>query len=143
MKNFVLSLFVILVAGAVHASEHDPRTEREFARQFSGAENVKWFELEDGYQKAVFTLNGIRAEAYYDANAQFLGSARNLFFNQLPLSVMQTVNNKYSDATVISVMEIITTNGIHYNIVIEQKEKKYRLKLDSIGSVLEKERLKK
>jgi len=146
MKKFIFSLALFLslgVAGTFAAEvKEDPRVESMFARHFSGAENVTWSDLEDGMKRVTFTLGGIRTEAYYTADAELLGSARNLFFSQLPLAVMQSINNKYTGAVVIEVVEITNQAGTSYKMVLEQKEKKYTLRVNSIGEILEQQKKK-
>jgi hypothetical protein len=147
MKSLFVLLAVVFATGLGPAFANevkiDPRVENVFARQFTGAENVKWHKLDGGYQRVIFTLNGINAEAFYNEEAEWMGSVRNLFYNQLPLLVMQTVSNKFTDAVIVTVKEITTGDGTQYKIVLEQKDKKYSLRLNSLGNILEKERIKK
>ncbi len=124
-------------------TQEDPRTETVFAKQFSGAENVKWTNLEDGFQKASFTLGGIRVEAYFNSEGELAGAVRNLFYSQLPLTIIQSVSSKFADAVVTEVREISNTEGTSYRIVLEQKDKKYSLKLNSQGEIIESVKTKK
>ena len=125
--------------------EINPTLETIFARQFAGAEHVKWTAVEDGVTKATFTLAGIRTEAYYSPEGELLGTLRNLFYSQLPLSVMQAVNNKFIGGVVIEIMEITNQEGTSYRVILEQKERKYTTRINSLGEVMEKSwtRLKK
>lgn len=149
MKNLIVSLtamFVTAVAPAlVHAADTDPRAEKIFSKQFSGAQNVKWMKLADGYLRVTFVLNGIGAETFFNADAELVGTVRNLFYNQLPLVVMQTVDNEFAGASVIEVKEITNDDGTSYKVVLEQNSKKYLLRLNSLGQITEllKEKLKK
>jgi hypothetical protein len=141
MKNLILALSVALVAGITpslaNETPGDPRTEAVFTQQFSGAENVKWTKLEDGFEKVAFTLAGTRVEAYFTKEGELAGTVRNLFFSQLPLTVMQAVNSRFAGADVVEAREINNTEGTSYRIVLEQKDKKYSLKLNSHGEILE------
>ena len=149
MKNLIVSLAVVVTAGftpaLAHGSDNDPRAEKTFAKQFAGAENVKWAKLDDGYLRVTFVLNGIGAETYFDADAEVVGTVRNLFYNQLPLSVVQTVSNKFGEASIIEIKEVTNSDGTSYRIALEQKNKKYRIRVNSIGEIteLEKEKIKK
>jgi len=147
MKNLIVSLALVLTTGSTpllaHGINNDPRAEKVFTRQFAGAENVKWTTLDEGYEKVVFTLNGVRAEAYYSVDAELLGTVRNLSLNQLPLLVIQTLGNKFADAAIIEVKEITNSDGTQYKVLLEQKEKKYNLRFNSLGNILEKEKIKK
>ena len=147
MKNLIVSLSLVLATGLtpVFASgtDTDPRAEKAFARQFAGAQNVEWTKLENEIQKVSFLYAGSRAEAYFSSNGEFLGSARNIFFNQLPLVVMQAVSNRFAEPIIIEIKEITNEEGTSYKILLEQKEKKYSLKLSSTGGINELVKLKK
>jgi hypothetical protein len=126
----------------VHATDNDPRAEEAFAKQFAGAQNVKWAKLEDGYLRVTFVLNGIGAETFFNTDGELLGTVRNLFYNQLPLVVMQTVDSKFAGASVIEVKEISNEEGTSYKVVLEEKNKKYSLRLNSFGQITEEQREK-
>jgi hypothetical protein len=141
MKNLITALSVVLITGLTPALANEtntnPRTEAIFSKQFTGAENVKWTSLQDGLEKVTFTLAGTRVDAYFDNEGELLGTVRNLFFNQLPLTVMQTINNKFTSAVVIESIEISNEEGINYMVVLEQKDKKYSIRLNSRGDIIE------
>ena len=149
MKNLIVSLAVLVTAGftpaLAHTSDNDPRAEKIFAKQFTGAQNVKWTRLDDGYLRVTFVLNGIGAETFFDADAEVVGTVRSLFYNQLPLSVVQTVNNRFGEASIIEIKEVTNSDGTGYRITLEQNNKKYRIRVNSIGEIteLEKEKIKK
>jgi len=143
MKKIILSFALILAVGAssfASGIERNP-VEQNFAKQFAGAEFVKWSSVED-LQKATFILAGIRTEAYYNQDGELLGSLRNLFYTQLPLSVMQTLNSKFEGAVVIEIMEISNLEGTSYKIVLEQKDKKYSTRITNTGEVVSKTKIK-
>jgi hypothetical protein len=146
MKNLIVSLTALVVTAATpvvaHATDTDPRAEKIFARQFAGAENVIWMRLDEGYLRVTFVLNGIGAETFFDADGELVGTVRNLFYNQLPLVVMQTVDNKFKGAVAVEVNEITNADGTSYKIVLEEKNKKYNIRVNSLGQVTEVQRAK-
>jgi hypothetical protein len=149
MKKIIVALSVVAITGLTpvlaNGDPGDSRTEEIFIRQFSGAENVKWADLENNFKKVSFTLGGTRAEAYFSSEGELLGTVRNLFFSQLPLVVIQSVNNRFAGSVIVEVKEIANAEGTSYRVVFEHKNKKYNLKLNSSGEILEqqKEKLKK
>ena len=149
MKNLIVSIATVLATGLTpvfaNAADDDPRAAKIFAKEFAGAQNIKWTQLEDGYLRVTFLLNGVAAESFFDADAELLGTIRNLFYNQLPLSVMQTVNNRFAEAVVLDVREITNPEGTTYKVALEQKGRKYTVKLNSLGQIMEiqKQRIKK
>lgn len=145
MKNFILSLALIIVAGAstANASGEDPRAEKKFSQQFSGAQNVKWTKLEDGYLRVTFILNGIGAETYFDKDSEIVGTVRNLFYGQLPLSVVQAINNKFGEIVPLEAKEITNEDGTSYRVLFEQKSKKYSVRVNSLGEIIDKQKIRK
>jgi len=149
MKNLIVSLALVLIAGVIpalaHGTDTDPRAEKVFAQKFTGAQNIKWTRLEDGYLRVTFVLNGIAAESFFDRDAELLGTVRNLFYSQLPLTVIQEINNKFGETSVIEVKEITNSDGTSYKVVFELNNRKYSVRLTSLGEILDvqKEKIKK
>ncbi len=150
MKNFIVTLsFILAVAGTTqvlaNGTPDDPGTKETFAQKFAGAENIKWSKLADGFEKVAFTLGGTRAEAYFSNDGELLGTVRNIFYSQLPLPVMQTVSSRFATSPIIEVKEINNSEGVSYRVILEHKDKKYNLKLNSQGDIVEqqKEKIKK
>jgi hypothetical protein len=145
MKNLIVAVAAIVATSFAPAlangTNNDPTTESVFANQFTGAQNVKWTELENGYHRVFFTFNGTAVEAFYNGDAELVATVRNIFYNQLPMRVIQTMGIKFADAVVIEVKEITNTEGTYYKILLEQKDKKYNLKVSGSGDVLEKEKI--
>ena len=135
MKNLIVSLATVLATGLApafaHTTNDNPRAEKVFAQQFAGAENVKWTKLADDYLKASFTLSGIRVEAYFNQDGELQGTLRNLFYNQLPLAVMQTVSHKFNGAVIVEIKEITNNDGTSYYVTLEEGDKKVVLKATS------------
>jgi hypothetical protein len=113
-----------------------------FGKDFIYAKNVQW-RAEGGYLKARFTISDMLTEAYYSEEGEFLGSARNLLFGQLPLSVMHEFNKRFDEASVLSVIEISNDNGTSYRIWLETADKKIKLNASSNGDIVVLEKTKK
>lgn len=149
MKNLIVTLAVVLAAGVTpllaNGTGTDPRAEKKFAQQFAGAQHVKWTSLNDGYLRVTFLLNGVSAESFFDKDAELLGTVRNLFYSQMPLVVIQGLENRFGVATVIEIKEVTNIEGTSYRVVLEEKDKKYRVRLNSLGEITElvKEKIKK
>jgi len=146
MKIVLVALAMLTTLGSSDSFAagpgEDPAINAIFSKQFAGAAHVNWVSLEDGIEKVTFTLGGIRTEAYYSREGELLGTLRNLFYNQLPLTVMQTLSNKFTDGVVIEIMEITNAGGTSYRVVLEQKDKKVTTRVNSIGELLSVEKKK-
>ncbi|HEV7780777.1 MAG TPA: hypothetical protein VGO58_05905 [Chitinophagaceae bacterium] len=147
MKKIILSLSLLMTAGlsTIYAND-DPTPDKEvlnlFKKEFSSAESVSWSRQGD-YDKATFVLAGRRAIAYFNANGELEGSVRDIFFDQLPLTVMTAVDKRFADAEIIDVREINNAEGTHYRIRLTAKSKKYSVKVDPSGSIGDIEKLVK
>ncbi len=146
MKKILFSAMLLTGLGITSAFASEPLPEetaaaKNFKKEFAGAEYVKWNSIGD-YQKASFLLGGHRAEAYFDADGMLAGSVRDLFYDQLPLAVMKTVDSRFSNADIIDVREISNADGTSYKVELESASKRYTLKLSSAGDLLEKKAVK-
>ena len=147
MKKLLLSLSLVLAvaAGTAFASP-DPSineaVKEAFKKEFAGAELVEWREV-GAHLKATFVLNGYRTEAYFNQEGELQGSARSLFFSQLPLVVMTAIDKRYNGADILDVNELNSNAGTYYRITLETGKKKYRVRVDADGTVVDTERLRK
>jgi hypothetical protein len=112
-----------------------------FEREFTGATQVEWSVQGDLY-KASFQLAGTHLDAYFSNEGELKGSIRALLFNQLPLPVITSLEKKFGGESVLDVFEINNANGTHYRLTVVKKDKKYRVKCDGLGHLLETERLR-
>lgn len=145
MKKSILFLAIFAVLGfaqAANATEGE-RARETFKKHFSGAENVQWAQLENDVQKASFLWGGHRTEAYFGAEGEFLGAIRGLLFQQLPIAVSRTLDQKFDKRVILEVREVTNHEGTSYTIQMEWKNKRYRVRLESDGSILERSVVKK
>lgn len=147
MKKLLLSLTLVLtVAAGTALASPDPSineaVKESFKKEFAGAALVEWREV-GNLLKATFVWNGYRTEAYFSQEGALQGSARSLFFSQLPLVVMSAVDKRFAGADIIDVNEINSTAGTYYRITLETGRKKYRVRVNADGTVADTERLKK
>jgi len=147
MKKFFLvlslSLAVVLTTGARPTTKEEPLAEQAFKKMFAGASHINWEKTKEGFNKVSFVWGDHRTIAFFDAKAELVGTIRGLFFKELPLSVAKAVTDHVKDPVVLEVNEIFNSEGVNYTLVIEQKNKKYRIRLNSLGYILEKEKIKK
>jgi hypothetical protein len=146
MKRIFLLLPLLLVVASITAFSRlnnsvDPRTEQVFKTEFAGAANVTWSK-EGDFLKVSFTWAGHQAVAYFTTDAKLVGCIRGLFFNQLPLTVIRSVERNFKTAVIIEIREISNDEGISYRLALEYKNKKHKIRLNSFGDILENEKLK-
>ena len=148
MKKIIILFSVLLTTGmsTVFAND-DPNPEEQilnlFKKEFAAAQNVSW-SRQGEYQKATFLLAGYRVVAWFNpATEQLEGCIREIFFDQLPLTIMTAVDRRFEEAVISNVREITNSEGTHYRILLEANNKKYRIKVSSAGNINEVEKLAK
>lgn len=147
MKKTILALSMMIAIGTSSAfANEDLKVNQKvlssFGKDFTFAKNVKWDE-ERGYLKARFTVSDMLIEAYYTPEGELVGSARTLLFNQLPLSVIREFNRNYKEESVLSVLEVINSEGTSYRIWLEEGNKRIKLNASSDGEINIAEKIKK
>jgi len=105
-----------------------------FQKEFKGAEGVKWNEKKDVIT-AAFVLNNFRVEAYFSYSGELIGTARNILFNQLPLTVIKEVNNRYGSTPIYEIIEYNTGGDTFYDMTVELPAKKLRVRATQAGDL--------
>jgi len=138
-KTFsALLAFLIIISTAVTASERadvDPKILSAFQKEFSFAKNVKW-EVKGNLTQVNFLINDQGVMAWYNSDAELVTTARNILYNQLPISVTRTLEKEYAGANLFGITEINRNNETYYQIRADEKNKKYLLKASSSGNII-------
>ena len=71
-----------------------------------------------------------------------VGSIRDLFYDQLPLTVMKSVDRRFAAAIVHDVREISNQEGTYYKMTLELNKKKYKLTVNQAGEITERKETK-
>jgi len=72
------------------------QSKQAFFADFGNVPVSKW-ERTDTYDKADFTKNGQLMTAYYDADAELVGTTSNKTFGDIPASAQKYIDKKYPD----------------------------------------------
>jgi len=94
MKQIILSIAVTFIVGASAAFANgelvdNAKAQEVFKKEFPRVEHVKW-SWEGDYAKASFILGNNGVVAFFDRDGELVGSAGNLFYNQLPTAVISS-----------------------------------------------------
>src|SRR5678810_424845 len=140
MKKIVVTLLALLTIGitvtlAGPATNVDPKILSAFRKEFSFAKNVKW-EEEGNLARVVFLLNDQGITAWYNSDAELVTTARNILYNQLPISVMRSLDKEYSGADVLGITEISRNEETYYQIRADKRGKKLLLKANPSGNII-------
>jgi hypothetical protein len=113
-----------------------------FQKEFKGAQDVKWNENKDVIT-AAFIFNNSRVEAYFSYTGELIGTARNILFNQLPLTVIKEVNNRYGSTPIYDITEYNTGGDTFYDMTAESPTKKLRVRATQAGDLTVIRKIKK
>ena len=139
MKKTFVTLFAFLAIGiaatfADPITNVDPKILSAFQKEFSFAKNVKW-EEEGNLARVIFSLNDQGITAWYNSDAELITTARNILYNQLPISVMRSLDKEYEGAFILGIVEINRNNETYYQIRADKKSKKLLLKASPSGNI--------
>ena len=139
MKKTFVTLFVFLAIGITAAladpiTTADPNILSAFQKEFSFAKNVKW-EVEGNLARVIFSLNDQGITAWYNSDAELITTARNILYNQLPISVMRSLDKAYEGADVFGIVEISRNDETYYQMRVDKKGKKFLLKAGASGNI--------
>ena len=140
MKKTFVTLFTLLTIGitasiADPGSDVDPKILSAFQKEFSFAKNVKWLE-EGNLARVIFSLNDQGITAWYNSDAELVTTARNILYNQLPISVMRSLDKEYSGADILGITEINRNDETYYQIRADKRGKKLLLKANPSGNII-------
>lgn len=147
MKKILLALSMIMTVGltgalAAEETEVDPKVLSSFHKEFSFAENVKWV-VESDFIAARFSMNDQGFVAYFNTEGELLGTARNILYMQLPLSVIRQIENRFATADISNLVEFTKDNQSSYFMEVEKRGKKFLVQAFSSGNLYVVKRLKK
>ena len=139
MKKTFSALLVFLLIGisAAMASERpdvDPKILSAFQKEFSFAKNAKW-EVKGSLAQVYFLLNDQGVSAWYNSDAELVTTARNILYNQLPISVIRALEKKHTGADFFAITEVSRNNETYYQIRVEERNKKFLLKVSPAGNI--------
>jgi hypothetical protein len=113
----------------------DPKILSAFQKEFSFAKNAKW-EVKGNLTQVNFLINDQAVMAWYNSDAELVTTARNILYNQLPISVIRTLEKEYGGADFFGITEVERNNETYYQIMADKKNKKYFLKASPSGNII-------
>lgn len=146
MKKTFVTLFALLVIGitvtfAGSGTPVDPKIVSAFQKEFSFAKNVNWQE-EGTLSRVSFVINDQGIIAWYNSSAELVTTARNILYNQLPISVMRALDKEYEGADFFGITEINRNDETYYQLKVEKRGKKFLLKANPSGTIVVLKRIK-
>ena len=147
MKKFFIAVAILFTVGcsvsyATGKDKINPKVTAAFQREFAGVGDVNWT-VSENIIKANFLYNNVRTEAYYNEDAELVGTARNVLFNQLPLAVIKGVNERFGSVPVYEIVEYTCNGETIYSMTAELASKKLKIKASVSGNIWVERKIKK
>jgi len=145
MKKIIFSIAIAAITSTPLLANHNPdpgyKVLEQFKKEFPTAQDVSWG-TEAGYDKVSFVLSGRRVIAFFNMDGELEGCIRDIFYDQLPLAVMTSLEKRFTDAEVLYIREVNNTEGTHYRIRLDAKEKKYQVRINADGNISDVDKVK-
>ena len=113
-----------------------------FNKAFPLAENVKWSEDAKGYFVS-FTQFGILSKVVYNPQGGFTYALRYYKEENLPVSILLVVRERFADKKISGVTEESTQDNIIYHLRLEDTKSWYGIAVTTSGSITLEEHFKK
>ena len=136
-KLFISALLAATVAlnsFAAEGTKVNYSVRSSFESQFNDVSDVKWTSG-DNYTKATFVMNGVRTEALYNADGEFIGTNQAISLDELPVNAKRAFAKKYSNCTVIEAVRFRGLQDSAYFIAAENEKGSVILKVEDNGFI--------
>ena len=87
----------------LEGKEASYQSKQQFSSDFDNVQNVQW-RRDNYFDVAAFTKNGKEMKAYYDFDAQLVGTVSSASFTDLPANAQKRIKKEYKDYTVDKVI---------------------------------------
>ena len=140
-KLFAISVALFMCTYSLFANVNE-KLLYSFSKTFPSAENVKWSEDANGYFVS-FTQSGMHSKVAYDAKGGFLYAIRYYNEENLPVSIILAVRERFADKKISGVTEESTQDNITYHLRLEDVKSWYGIAVTSSRSITLEEHFQK
>jgi len=141
-KIFFALALLVSTASFATSPEVDEQVSKQFKETFPAAIEVKWYDYETFYE-VVFKNNDILCRVKYDLKGNIISTRRDYHEKDLSLFIVAKVKEKYTGKKIFGVTEITSSEGVTYNIVLEDDKNWINLNSDESGNISQVQKLKK
>src|SRR5881628_608857 len=107
MKKLIAVSVILIMFTSTAFADVNEKLLYSFNKSFPSAQNVKWSEDASGYF-ASFTEAGILSKVAFDLQGDFAYALRYYQEENLPVSILMAVRNKFADKKIFRVTELST-----------------------------------
>jgi len=143
MKRILFALALLVsIASFATSPEVDEQVSKQFKETFPAAMEVKWYDYETFYE-VVFKNNDMLCRVKYDLKGNIISTRRDYHEKDLSPFIVAKVKEKYAGKKIFGVTEITSSEGVIYNIVLEDDKNWINLNSDESGNISQVQKLKK
>ena len=142
MKKIFIAIALLVGTASFATPTVDEQVSKQFRETFPAALEVKWYEYETFYE-VVFKNNDILCRVKYDLQGHIISTRRDYNEKDLSLFIVAKVKEKYKGKKIFGVTEITSSEGVSYNIVLEDDNYWTNIVADESGNINQVQKLKK
>jgi hypothetical protein len=113
-----------------------------FNKSFPSAQDAKWSKDANGYLVS-FTQYGILSKVVYNIDGDFLYALRYYSEENLPVSILVRIKEKFPNKKIFAVTEVSTSDDINYHVKLEDAKKCYGIMVTPSGTITMEERFER
>ncbi len=143
MKKILFGIAILLSTSSFAGDPPvDERVSKSFKESFPHVSNARWYENEKFYE-VLFENDGITCRMMYDLKGNLITVRRDYLEKDLPIYIMVKTKEAYKGKKIFGVTEITSSDGITYNIILEDAKHWTTVKSDASGNMHVVQKLKK
>lgn len=143
-KILVAAIAIIGLTTAAFATDGNRKASywvlEQFNNTYASATDVNWNVTAD-FAKATFLLDGIRVEAFYGHDGNFIGQSKAVSTQSLPFNAQRSLKKKYSGYMVKETIEFSNASDVDFFVSLENATEKLILKISRNGEISEYKRV--
>lgn len=138
MKKLAFTIVVSICILACERAKVPQKIQESFTAKVPVAADIVWTIEGDIYQ-VDYMLSSKHTTAYYDEQGQWLETETELAVDELPHNVLQTLQTKMGEYTILDIELVETREGeLLYEVDLQKDNKTYDILFNKDGKILRK-----
>ncbi len=143
MKKILFAALILASSFTVMAAdEPNEKVLTAFTKTFRNVQEVSWTEMADNYV-VKFKQDEIATKVTYDKQGRIVRTLRYYGEERLPILVLSSLHERFSDKKVYGVVEETSDAGTYYHITLETPKNWIEVIGDSYGTLTIDKKFKK
>ena len=137
MKNYLLLSLILLLTqfSCAQDTKVPAKIASAFKVKFPQIESPKWEKENDSSWEADYYVNGQKYSASFSQNGEWISTENEIKVSMLPQSVIDLMDNQFTDYDIDEVERVETPRGEAYEIEIEVGDEEFVVNIDAKGKL--------